>query len=152
MSEAPSGTDAEFCPYCGEQALDEGDDDWEITDGELRFPRTCTSCGGRFDAISTHEMEAPHETHTLQFVPETDDEDAVVGLQALNRIEGDDDSAGVIAERAGLNMQFGGCGEVQGPDWAIEQLYEYLVQTEDFEEQSSGQAGEWLPGVGDSES
>jgi hypothetical protein len=75
---------------------------------------------------------------------ETDDETDSPTLGYLSRIEVDEDDMAVKAERASLNMQYGGCGEVYGPDWAIQQLYSILEHTTAFDEDIEGQAGEWL--------
>ena len=142
----PAGTDATFCTFCGSDELELPDSNsWTGTDEELRFHYECQSCGGQFDSIRKVEATLPHETHTLQFVVDTSgDATDTPTLAYMSRIEADEDDMAVEAERAALNMQYGGCGEVQGPDWAIQQLYSILEHSTAFDEEISGRAGEWL--------
>lgn len=141
MSEEPGWTDAEFCPYCGEQTL-EDNGEWDTDDGCFLSYEVCESCGGEFQTISDQEFE-PEEEHTLQFVPEMEDGD-VVGVQVVAKIRAGEDDVGTQAERARLNMRYGGAAELQGPPYAVEQLYEYIEHMSDLPVSDVGKAGTWL--------
>jgi len=85
----------------------------------------CGGCGGEFETLSKIRSYTPrHDTHTIQIVWD-EDVDSIIGVKY---IEGGEDDISVKSERAKWNMKFGGCGEFQGPEYAMRDVYEFLVE------------------------
>jgi hypothetical protein len=151
----PNWTDPSCCPYCGSEDLKDMPKEWKIREVEnesdaetsvIRFHgiNICNECGGQFETISDrHENERVNKICTLQFVAEFDDEE-VNDFKAVKKIEGGEESTAVKSERADFNMMFGGCSEVQGPEYAIDNLYNIIVNTYDLPEEEEFEAGKWL--------
>ena len=71
-------------------------------------------------------------------------------MQGIKIVAGGESNRHVKAERAKWNMLFGGCGEVQGPNYAIEDLYEFITEHADISaDEETFQAGRWLANVED---
>lgn len=150
-------TNPQYCPYCGSENLEDRDKDWnqrnypkESDEGmELyRFHgvNVCKDCGGKFETVSEpRQYEKLHRTFTLQFVPQDTEEEETQDMQAIKLIEDSEDSPSVRIERAKWNMMFGGCGEVQGPEHAIRDLYSFLTIHSNIEsDEEVFTSGKWL--------
>jgi hypothetical protein len=137
-----------MCPYCGHEDL-EFDTNY-VFDGNHHFRYECPEFGGLIDTVDDEtDFSGPHEMWTLQFVPEFETEppaedNDVIGMEAIKIIETDAEFA-VKAERAGFNMHFGACEEVQAEDYAIRHLYQFLSRFSDIEaDEEEFEAGRWL--------
>ena len=151
-------TDTNYCPYCGHDEFKDKEKDWEQRDysneaeqGKIAFRfhgvSVCKDCGGRFETVSelqTGNIRESKQTYTLQFVPEnTDDPNVdITDMQGVKIVAGGENNKHVEAERAKWNMLFGGCGEVQGPKYAIEDLYDFIMENADISaDEETFQAG-----------
>lgn len=150
-------TNPQYCPYCGSDDLAKSED-WKQRDcpvpEELRTTESqvsfrlhgyneCNACGGEFETMSEIKTHTPrYNTHTIQVAWDSEDQNSIVGVKY---IEGDENDISVKAERAKWNMMFGGCGEFQGPEYAMRDLYNFLLENVDIEaEEEEFEAGKWL--------
>ena len=157
--EQPDWTSPNFCPYCGSKNLADSEE-WEqrdcplpkelqsddVEETQLGFrlhgQNECLDCGGEFETVDEIRSYKPrNETHTIQIAWD-EGMDSIIGVKY---IEGGEDDFAVEAERAKWNMLFGGCGEIQGPEYTMRKLYSFLNEkTEIDAEEESFTAGKWL--------